>query len=573
MQLPDLLVNDRRRIFAQLVGNGLAQGALAVASAWLLMRVFDRLGIGGSGMLVALAGLGLAILASALLRRRERIDAEALGQDYVKAVRQRLYVRLLHANPRTLSRRRKGTLLLKFVGDLSAVRRWISLGLARLLVAGVAVSMAVGALAWLYWPFALGVTLLLGASALWILRNGASLRRAIAETRRCQAHLSANVTEKLGNLATVQAFGQMRRERRLMRRQSQRLFEASMTKAAGIGTLRAVIDATAGGAILMVLALAYLVPPPDLSPGMVAAVISIIGFLTPPLRDLGRAQEYWLAAQVARDNLQAIAAAAPRLRNRRGGAPLNVTEGKITFDGVTVRGALSRVHAEAAPGARIAVFGPNGSGKSTLLGLVGRLFDPHGGQVLIDAQDVSQVRLSSLRQQVAYVSAEIPLLRGSLRKNLCYGAGRVTEQRLLQAVVDCELEDLVARMPGGLDGRVAESGADLSQGERVRVSLARALLLRPRILLLDEAEANLDSRAVRALDSVVEGFNGTVLMATHRRAALHTCNTVWTLRGGRLESIGSPATLLGRHAEPVALRGTGDACDPATASSRMQGGK
>ena len=131
MRLPDLLVNGRRRIFVQLIGNGLAQGGLAVASAWLVMGVFDRLGTGDSGMILFLAGLCVVILSSALLRWRERIDAEAIGQDYVKAVRQRLYSRLLDANPRALARRRKGALLLKFVGDLSAVRRWISLGSTR----------------------------------------------------------------------------------------------------------------------------------------------------------------------------------------------------------------------------------------------------------------------------------------------------------------------------------------------------------------------------------------------------------------------------------------------------------
>lgn len=573
MQLPDLLVNGRRRIFVQLIGNGLAQGGLAVASAWLVMGVFDRLGTGDSGMILFLAGLCVVILSSALLRWRERIDAEAIGQDYVKAVRQRLYSRLLDANPRALARRRKGALLLKFVGDLSAVRRWISLGLSRLLVAGVAVAMAMAALAWLYWPFALGVVLMLGTSALWILRQGGSVRRAIAEARRCQANLSANVTEKLGNLATVQAFGQMRRERKLMRRQSQRLLEASVRKAASIGRLRAVIDGTAGGAVVTVLALAYLVPPANLSAGMVAAVISIIGFLTPPLRDLGRVQEYWLAAQVARDNLQAITRTAPRLRNRRGGEPLRVKEGRITLDAVTVRGALNGVHAEAAPGARIAVLGPNGSGKSTLLGVVGRLFDPDKGRVLIDGQDVSKVHLSSLRRQVAYVSVDIPLIRGSLRKNLCYGAGKVSDEQLREVVADCKLDDLLARMPGGFDGRIAESGADLSQGERVRVGLARALLLRPKILLLDEAEANLDTEALHALDDVVKRFEGTVLMATHRRGALHTCNALWALRGGRLEAMGNPDALLERHAKLVTLHGTAAVRHPVVASLRLQGGQ
>jgi len=99
------------------------------------------------------------------------------------------------------------------------------------------------------------------------------------------------------------------------------------------------------------------------------------------------------------------------------------------------------------------------------------------------------------------------------------------------------------------------------------------LLLRPKILLLDEAEANLDSEAVHALDGVVKRFEGTVLMATHRRGALHTCNALWALRSGRLESMGNPDALLERHAKPVALHGTATARHPVVPSLRIQGGQ
>ncbi len=535
MRLPRLIAGRRKRVFYRLLLNGLAQGVLAVTAAWLVMRLFDLVAGSAPASAALFVALGLTVAIGAWLRRSERIQAELLGQHYIRAVRQRLYKRLLNSSTRDLQRRHKGGVLLKFVGDLSALRRWVSLGLARLLVAGLAVSVAVSALLWLHWPFALGITLVLAASGGWILYRGAALRASIEHARRCQARLASNVTEKLHNLTTVQAFGQNRREQRLMRRQSNRLLWAALRKASQIGSVRAAIDAAAGGCILMVLVLAALLPPDGLSPGMLAAVISIIGILTPPLRDLGRAQEYWLAAQVARVNILRVAAQTKRVSERPRENALRLTGGVIELRNVTVRGALSGFTARASGGSRVAIVGANGSGKSTLLGLIGRLFDPDGGQILIDGQDIAKVRLSSLRAKVAYVSSEVPLVSGSLRKNLCYGAGGVEPARLNRLLADCGLEDLVERLPGGLDARLAEGGSSLSQGERIRVALARALLRSPAILVLDEADANLDQAARQALDRNLATFPGTVLMASHRRSVLRVCDTLWVLREGLLE--------------------------------------
>lgn len=535
MNFPKLLANDRRNAFLLLVANGVFQGLAAIVSAVLVMRVFDHLGVRSLESLGWLTALAALVVVGALLRRRERIDAEVLGQSYVQSLRQRLYSRLLDTDSRTFRKRRKGDLLLKFVGDLSAIRRWISLGLARLLVAGLSVLLALTALTWLHWPFAAGLAGVLALSSAWIVWHSSSLRSAIAESRRRQATMSANATEKLSTLTTVQAFGQARRERRLMLRNSMRLVDASVEKAVKIGTLRAVIDATAGMAVVMVFALAYWLPPQNLTAGMIAAVISIIGFMTPSIRDLGRVQEYWLANVVARRNVQALAKRAPRMRMNRDGQALRVTAAEVVFDSVTVPGVLRKASATALGRSRVAVQGSNGSGKSTLLGLVGRLFDPSQGRVLIDGQDIAQVSLASLRRKVAYVSSDLPLVRGSLRKNLCYGARHVDDERLQHVIEDCGLEDLIARKEAGLETRIAESGSDLSQGERVRIGLARALLRNPDILVLDEVEANLDARAVADTEGVISRFSGTVLMATHRASTLRLCDQVWVLKEGRVQ--------------------------------------
>lgn len=553
MRLPNLYVGERRRLFSWLLLNGLGQGLLAVAGAWLVKEVFDAV-TRAQGMPHPLmfAAFVLAVLGRAWLRRQEQVHAELLGQRYVRAVRSRLFSRLLDADLRQFRLRRKGALLMKFVGDLSALRRWISLGFARLLVSAIAVAMGLAALVWLHWALALGVFLVLASTAGWIFRFSPRLRVHIAEARDRQASLSANVTEKLAGLATVQAFDQRRRERRRLRCLAERTVAASVQKAVAIGTLRGVIDSTSGACIAVVIGVACVLPAGALSPGVLAAAISIVGFLAPRLRDVGRAQEYWLAAQVARRNLSAIGNRAVRLRSPRKALPLVVSDGAIRFDSVTVNGVLEELSASLTPGCKVALSGDNGSGKSTLLGLIGRLYDPDQGRVMIDGQDVRQAELSSLRRQVAYVSADIPLIRGSLEKNICYGVGRAGHDKLERVLSECGLEELVKHRPGGLSARIAEGGANLSQGERVLVALARALLCEPRILLLDEADANLDLRAIRVLNRVVGSFKGTLIMASHRHSSLQLCDTLWHLQDGKVNVVSVPS---GRKADRQAWNG------------------
>ncbi len=547
IRLPSLFIRRRRATLLKLVLNGMTQGVLAISGAWLVMSIFDGLGKQADHAAWWFAGLALIVVSGVMLRRTERVHAEWLGQNYAASIRRRLYKRLLFSDQRTLQRRRTGGLLLKFVGDLSALRRWVSLGMARLLVAGVATLIAMAALAWLHWPFFVAVLTVLSVSAAWIVYQGGTLREAIAESRRCQANISSNVTEKLHNLSTVQAFGQAEREQKVLRRQSDRLLRASVGKAAKIGTLRGVIEAAAGACVLAVLLMAYLFPPPDLTAGMVAAVVSIIGFLTPPLRDLGRAHEYWLGAEVAKDNLRSVMRGAVRVRDRRDSVPLNIDRAEIQLDDVSVSGVFDAVNVHIRNGCKILLSGANGSGKSTLLGLIGRLFDPDKGRILIDGQDIAGVRMASLRRQVAFVSSDIPLLRGTLKKNLCYGAETDLCDDVAAVIERFDCGDVFNRLPDGLDTRIAEGGSNLSQGERLQISLVRALLRRPRILLLDEADANLDSDAVETLERVIERFEGTLIMASHRRRNLHLFDEQWLLKGGAIVSAATSSNVSHLH--------------------------
>ena len=546
MRLPGVFVGVRRRLLLRLTATGAAQALLATAAALLVRFTFDHLIQPGSaldGAMLAAVGAGLLVAAAATawLRWRERVDAEQLGQDYARELRLLLFDHLLRLPGRVLQRRRKGGVMLRFIGDLSALRQWLSFGLAKLTVAAVATLGVLSALTLLAWKFALLVALVLIVTGGLSVRSGVSLRQAVKRARRQRARLANNIGEKASAMGVVQAFGQGRRERRRMERLSRALYDAMIDRADRLGRLRGLTEMTTAVASAGVLLLGAMeVAAGHTTPGTLVAAVALVGMLVPSLRNLGRVHEYWHGAQVSRHNLERFLRAPGRLRQVARASRLQLDEGRIELRKVSVDDSLRSVSVRVEGGQRIAIIGANGAGKSTLLSLIARLTDADRGQVLLDGQDVTRCNLVSIRRNVGIMSPDLPLLRGSVEKNISYRLPRAdAEQR--KAVADwCDLPRLFAEMPGGKSARVAEGGGNLSQGQRARIALARALLGAPRILLLDEVDANLDPDARQLVERILDSYPGTVLLVTHGAGLLSKVDRIWRLSGGQVTESDPP---------------------------------
>jgi len=539
---PRVIAGRRRGILVALVGNGVAQAAAAVGTALLTEMVFDRLVAGGARSTMAvLAPLALALVVAAAavawLRSRERVDAERLGQSYVHALRMKLYDRLSAVAPRSLQSRSRGGVMLRFVGDLNAIKQWVSLGLSRLIVAGTFVSGALVGLAFVNAALcvAVGVVVLAGAAVSLLLAR--PLRDRSREARRRSARIAANVNEKVASIGVVQVFGQTARERERIRRQSRRLREAMIARARVIGVLRGVAEGTAALASVAVLLVgAAEVNAGRASPGTVVAAMSIVGLLMAPLRDLGRVQEYWHASRVSLEKAEDFLTTPTMLRDDAGAPELGRVVGRLAFEDVTLAGSLHGVSAVAQPGTVVLVSGPNGAGKSSLLALAARMVDPDAGRVTLDGRDLSDHSMASVRAAVSIAGPDLPLLRGSVARNLRYRWPDAPAQELERVRELCGLDDLVDALPDGDATMIRDGGVNLSAGQRQRLTLARALVGDPRVLLLDEADANLDADARRVVDRVVRQLRGccTILLVSHRPEALELADAVWGLQEGRL---------------------------------------
>lgn len=548
--VPRPFAPGRRRFVLRLVANGVAQAATGFAAAAVIAHAFDALVRSErppSGRTIAGYALALALTAvlGGALRWLERVDAERLGQAYVGDIRLRLHRHLIRSSPRALQRRSRGATIVRFVSDLAVLRQWASLGLARLLVG---VSLTAGllvALAFLAPLFALATGVVVALGAVAGTRQGRALRVASRRARRERGRLAAEITEHVTGLATVQASGQGRRERRRLRERSDAVQVAMVDVARRAGALRAMAEATphlAAGAI--VLAGVGEVTSGRVTAGTVVAAVSLVHRLGHPLRDLGRVQEYWHASRVGVARIEEVLSSPTGVTHRRRAPALGPGPGRLELVDVHVDGALHGITATAEPGQTVAVVGPNGAGKSTLLALVARLTDASAGQVLLDGEDVARRSIDSVRQAVGMASPELPLLRGTVERNVRYRFPQATATETAEIIDLCDLGPLLRSLPQGKRTRVGDNGGGLSLGQRQQIGLARALLGRPRVLLLDEAETGLDPSAAAVLDGVLAERRATVLLVTHQRERAIRADVIWHLEGGHLVDAGTPDALL-----------------------------
>lgn len=556
--VPRMWAGARRAMLAGLALNGIAQAVAALACAWLTHRFFEIVidqRTGGSGLALALIGALLgagAVLAA--LRVMERVQAERLGQDYASELRLALYDSMAGQSPRRMQARSRGATILRFVGDVKGIRRWISLGLPKIAVGVLSASVALSVLALVNGVMAFAASAGFIGAAVTLALLSERVDPAVREARRRQARLAANVNDKIGGIAVVQVFDQVARERALIERQGAGLADAMVAQMRGMALLKSAAEfsssfATAG----VLLAGAVEVATGELKASQVVGAITAVGLVSPAFRDFGQALGYWRSARVSMEKLTAFLAAprfATSLQDNGNASPVPLaTCGAavdIEFCDVSSGTALRNFSARAPAGTMVAIVGPSGAGKSTVLGIAARLLEPDSGEVRIAGAPIGHYRLSELRRAFGVVMPDLPLLRGSIERNLRYRWPDAPDAEVARVADLCGIDELLADLPDGARTRVADAGVNLSYGQRQRIAWARALLGNPSVLLLDEADANLDPASARGLGRILDSFDGTALMVTHSYARMIQADLVWYVEAGRLLETGTPEELMGR---------------------------
>jgi ABC-type multidrug transport system fused ATPase/permease subunit len=491
--------------------------------------------------LLALGCMAVLAVLSGWLRAREFSVAERAGYEVVRRLRMEMYAHVQGMTPRQVQGRSRGGLLLRFIGDLSMLRTYLSRGLLGGLVA---VIVLVGTLTVLmvlnFWIGMAILVVLCGGVALSV-TQGKTMRSATRTMRRRRSLVTSNIDEQLNALAVVQVNGRYHGEYERLGRQNDSLFRSLCRVAVLRGRLRGISDATGLLTGVAVLAIGMVeVRRGAASVGLVVASLTATRQLAGPVRALGLAHDYWHRSQVSRQKLSDFLSSSSRDLDAPA-TPLRANRGQIELRDVSVTGALDHICATVERGQLVGVTGPSGAGKSTLLGLVARLVEPDDGEIVVDGQPLSDTSLRSASRQIGMAGPDLPLMRGSILRNVTYRYRGADEQEVERVLALTGLSTMLDSLGSGTDAWVTEGGRNLSAGQRQRLILARALMGNPTILLLDEPAGQLGPAEREEFRQIVARHRGTTLLVSHDVTELALADQVWVMEQGRLVEVTSGA--------------------------------
>ena len=511
-------------------------------------------------------GLGMTMLAYAglmvvamIATRYQIFLISRVGQNLLAKLRQQVFDRLESLDLQFLESKQAGDLMSRLVNDIEALNNFFSQALTQMIGAVFALVGIIVAMLLLSWQLGIAVLIMVPVMLAVTRITSRMARERFRKTRATIGDVSAELEEELGGVKVAQS---MNRTDENIRRFAQRnaanrdanVSANAVTSAFGpamdvLTTLDTALVAAMGGALAIA---GYI---------SVGTVVAFLQYVQNFFRPIQTVAQLWTTAQsafAAAERVFDLLDRKPAVEDAPDARPIENMRGHVVFEDVSFAyGAddngtdgnpwvLQNVSLEALPGQTIAIVGPTGAGKTTLVSLVPRFYDAAGGRVLIDGQDVRAIQQRSLRAGMGLVTQEPFLFSGTIMDNIRYGKLDASDNEVIAAAQAASADGFIQRLPEGYQTQVGERGKLLSQGQRQLLSIARAILADPRILIMDEATASVDTRTEAVIQKALKTLlNGrTSFVIAHRLSTVRNADQVLVIDKSRIVEQGTHDQLL-----------------------------
>jgi len=551
-----LIYAHRKRLSLGLVlllVNRIAGFVLPASPKWVIDRVIGQhhpelllplaLAAGAATLVQAVTGFGLSQILG-VAAQRAITDMRRTVQAYVL----RLPISYFDST-------KSGILISRIMTDAEGIRNLVGTGLVQLIGGLLTGAAALVVLFVLNWRLTAIAILVLGCFGGGMAFAFTKLRPLFRERGKINAEVTGRLGETLGGIRIVKAYHAERSERLVFTRGANTLFRniaATMTGISGVGSFATIIIGAIG--ILMILEGGHAVLTGVMTLGDLFMYAIFVGLVALPLINIASIGTQITEAFAGLDRIQEIRKLVTEDSDDGARAEVDEVRGDVVFEDVSFeyvpeKEVLKHVSFRAAPGSTTALVGSSGAGKSTLISLVLAFSRPKSGRIRVDGRDLAALRLAGYRRQLGVVLQDNFLFDGTIAENIAFARPHATRREIEHAAGIAHCDDFVRRFPQGYDTVVGERGVKLSGGERQRVSIARAILADPRILILDEATSSLDSESEAAIQDGLRTLRRgrTTFVIAHRLSTIRSADQILVMEGGEIVERGTHTELLVKH--------------------------
>ena len=475
-----------------------------------------------------------------------------LGQNVIYDLRKHLFTHVQWLSHRFFDQRSAGSILVRIMNDINSLQELFTNGVINLLMD---ILLLVGVLVILFTlspPLALAVLVILPLMFFISTTLRKNIRRSWQDVRMKQAKINSHLNESIQGMRITQSFTQENENMAFFNGINEESFESWRIATKKNSMFRPFVELTnAVGSVVLILFGAYLIQNGQLDLGEFVSFAFYLGMFWEPISRLGQVYNQLLMGMASSERIFEFLDEQPLVHETDNPKKIDQLRGHIQFENVQFgyekdRLALKGISLDMKAGETVALVGHTGSGKTTIANLVSRFYDPTNGVVKMDDMDIRDLSLSSLREQISIVLQETFIFSGTIMENIRFGNPHATNQEVINAAQAVGANRFIERLPNGYDTEVEERGNILSVGERQLLSFARALLANPRIIILDEATASIDTETELQIQEALRTLlkNRTAIMIAHRLSTIREANQIIVLEQGRVLESGNHDSLM-----------------------------
>ena len=500
--------------------------------------------IAGGVVVVGIVGIGLS--------RMETYLTGWVGERILTDLRGDLFAHMQSLSMSYFERQRTGVLISRLTNDVEALQQLVTDGLTSTVRNVLTLAVAGTILLFLDFRLALATIIVFPLMAVMTYFFRGQSARAYRLMRSRLALVTASLQENLNGIRVIQAYRGEARSRAALAELNQSYRDANKTTVTSSGWYFPTVEFLAAVATCIVFGYGgYLYVNHTIEIGVLVAFIGYLASFFDPVQQLSQVYNTFLAGTAALDKIFDVMDDAPTLVDAPDALPLPALTGAVKFEDVRFgynpeRPVIDGLELDVLAGQTVALVGHTGAGKSTIIKLLARFYDPQGGRILIDGHDLRAVTVESLREQIAIVPQEGFLFNGTIHENIAFGRPDASRADVEQAAREVGADRFINELPDVYDERVQERGSRLSIGQRQLIAFARALLVDPRLLILDEATSSVDIQTEAHIEEALQRLlaDRTAFVVAHRLSTIRSADLIVVLEHGKVVEAGSHEQLL-----------------------------